>query len=112
MYNLIINLDEAKAVYDSYKSEVDADNPEPVLGNSLVQLRTLNELINEDIDSWVHACGNFDSIVAKFMESLHLNDYGISDLLYVLFTDYIPPSTYIDVSIIDNHGNLCIVIED
>lgn len=112
MYNLIINLDEAKTVYENYKQDQDSDNPSPVLGGGVKMLRELNELINEDIDSWLHIAWNLDDLIAKFMESQIVDNYGISDLLYVLLTDYIPPSTYIDVSIIDNHGNLCIVIED
>lgn len=112
MYNLIINLDEAKTVYDAYKQEVDADNPNPTLGNSLVQLRKLNELINEDIDEWVIAAQEYNTIVGKLIETHIADVYGICDLLYVLFTEYIPPSTYIDVSIIDNHGNICVVIEE
>lgn len=112
MYSLILNLDSARHVYENYKQEVDSDNPEPKLGNSLIQLRKLNELINEDIDDWVHAVGDFDTMVAKFMEDSQSDTYNICDLLYELFTTYIPPSTYIDVSIIDNHGNLCIVIEE
>lgn len=112
MYTLILNLESAQSTYESYKQEVDSDNPEPKLGNSLVQLRKLNELINEDIDSWVHAVSDFDTLMKKYMEDSQEDVYGICELLYELFTNYIPPSTYIDVSIIDNHGNLCIVIEE